>query len=197
MYFFFFFSRIALLTHSINTVTRPSDLQYTVFISHTHPVSISVIFLIFLFPRLFPLWIFLLISLTKIPILTSDVCFSFTGVYLADDRRQKGDGVFSAAACEVSTILPQLLEIAHCLVSSFEIHIRMGCTCVHRYASTTGVILGLELSLIHALKWNRLFAAWVFWVSRTLCCIWRVVRLRECSKHPKRSRLSYYWIMVR
>jgi len=122
----------------------------------------SVIFLIFFLPHLFPLWIFLLLSLTKILILTSDVCFSFTGVYLAADRRQMGDGVFSAAACEVSTILPQLLEIAHCLVSSFEVHIRMGCICLHRYASKTGIILGLKLSMIHALKRNRLFAVWVF-----------------------------------
>jgi hypothetical protein len=103
----------------------------------------------------------------------SDFHFSFTGAYLADGRRQKGDRVFSAAACEVSTIhiLPQLLEIAHCLAFCFEIHIRMGCICVHRYASTTGVILGLKLSLIHALKWNRLFAVWVFWLSGILCWI--------------------------
>lgn len=65
---------------------------------------------------------------------------------MADDRRQKGDRVFSAAACEVSTILPQLLEIAHCLVSSFEVHIRMGCICFHRYASTTGVIWALTVT---------------------------------------------------
>ena len=132
---------------------------------------ISVIFLIFFYPHLFPLQIFLLISPTKIRIFTSEVCFSFTGVYLANDRRQKGDGVFSAAASEVSKIPHQLSEIAHCLVSSFEVHIRKGCICVHRYASTTGVILGLKLSLIHALKWNRLLAVWVFWPSGTLCWI--------------------------
>lgn len=164
-----FVSQEWLYWHTPSTLSQDHLTLTTLPLFHIriqYPISIM-----FFVPHLYLLWIFLLIYLTKIRILTSAVCFSFTGVYLADDRRQKSGGVFSAAACEVSTILPQLLEIAHCLASSFEVHIRLGCICVHRYASTTGVILGFKLSLIHALKWNRLLAVWVFWLSGTQCWI--------------------------
>jgi hypothetical protein len=115
---------------------------------------------------------------------------------MTDDRWLQVQRVFTAVACEVSTRFSQLLEIAHCLASSYEIHIaglRMGWKCVRRYAWTTGIILVLQLSRFYALKRNRLFAVWVFWLPGPRCwtktavsqSVSQSVSLRGCPIKPK------------